>query len=555
MLLRSDGSRRKSRRIPKGMDLLHTPRLNKGTAFSEKERDDFHLRGLLPARILTPEIQEARVIENFRGKASDIEKYIFLVALQDRNERLFYRTVINHVEEMMPIIYTPEVGDACRNYAHIWRRPQGMFISANDRGRVESILRNWPEEDVRIIVVTDGERILGLGDLGANGMGISVGKLSLYTVCAGVNPTLSLPVTLDVGTDNESLLEDPFYIGLTQHRVRGQDYDDLVDEFIDAVHKVFPDAIVQFEDFGNRNAFRLLHKYRDKICCFNDDIQGTAAVAVAGLLSAARIAESDLTDQRVLFLGAGEAAIGIANLLVSVMMEAGLSEPEARRRIWLIDSRGLVVEGREGLQEQKLPYTQPHDAVSDVRTVIETVKPAALIGVSGQAQAFTQPIIEAMTSCNKRPIVFALSNPTSKAECTAEQAYQWTQGAAIFASGSPFPPVRYGGRTLVPGQGNNAYIFPGLGLGLIASRAERVTDAMFLAAARTVADCVTQESLDRGCIYPPLTDIRRVSFAIAVEVARVAYDTGLARTPRPESLGECIQAHVYNPEYEAGLGS
>jgi len=533
------------------MDLLHSPRLNKGMAFSEEERDALNLRGLLPPRVVTQREQETRVMENFRGKTSDIEKYIFLISLQDRNERLFYRTVMNHIEEMMPIIYTPEVGNACRNYAHIWRRPQGMFISANDRGRVEHILRNWPEDDVRIIVVTDGERILGLGDLGANGMGISVGKLSLYTVCGGVDPALSLPVTLDVGTENESLLADPLYIGLRQRRVRGQDYDDLVDEFIHAVQTVYPDAIVQFEDFGNQNAFHILRKYRDKVCSFNDDIQGTAAVAVAGMFSALRITGRDLSDQRVLFLGAGEAAIGVANLLVSSMMNAGLSELEARRRIWLIDSKGLVTEGRDRLQEHKQPYAHPHEAIDDLQTAVEAIKPTALIGLSGQPQTFTQPVIETMATCNRRPIIFALSNPTSKAECTAEQAYRWTQGRGIFASGSPFAPVNYEGRTLVPGQGNNAYIFPGLGLGVIASAARRITDSMFYAAARTLAEHVSREQLDKGCIYPPLTDIRRVSFAIAMAVAKVAYDEGLAQEPRPEDLAAHIQAHVYDPDYEA----
>jgi len=532
------------------MDLLHTARLNKGTAFSEQERDSLNLRGLLPPRVFTQEDQEARVMENYGRKTSDIEKYIFLVALQDRNERLFYRTVMNHIEEMMPIIYTPEVGNACRNYAHIWRQPQGMFLSMNERGKVKTILRNWPEDDIRIIVVTDGERILGLGDLGANGMGISVGKLSLYTVCAGVDPALSLPVALDVGTENDTLLDDPLYIGLKQRRERGHDYDDLVDEFVNAVQEVFPDAIIQFEDFGNRNAFRLLRTYRNKVCCFNDDIQGTAAVAVAGTFSALRITESDLKDQRALFLGAGEAAIGIADLLASSMAQDGMPEAEARRRIWLIDSKGLVVESREGLQEHKLPYAHPQEPVGDLLAAVQSLKPTALIGVSGQPQTFTQPVLEAMAELNERPVVFALSNPTSQAECTAEQAYQWTQGRAIFASGSPFSPVEYDGRTFVPGQGNNAYIFPGLGLGVIASGAARITDTMFSAAARTLADHVTQESLDQGCIYPPLTDIRRVSSAIALAVARVAYREGLAHVPEPDDLEGHIQAHVYDPDYE-----
>lgn len=549
-LLRMNGSRKEDRRFPRGMDLLHSSRFNKGTAFSEEERDEHGLRGLLPPHVFSRDSQEARVMESYHRKTTDIEKYIFLISLQDRDERLFYRVATKHIEMMMPIIYTPEVGNACRNYAHIYRQPQGMYLTANDRGRMTSILRNWPEKDVRIIVVTDGERILGLGDLGANGMGISVGKLALYTICAGVDPALSLPITLDVGTENKELLDDPLYIGLRQPRLRGEVYDELVSEFVDAVNEVFPRAIIQFEDFGNQNAFRLLNHYRKLTCSFNDDIQGTAAVAAAGMFSAGRITGQALNDQRVLFLGAGEAAIGIADLLVDSMMHNGLPEAEARSRMWLVDSKGLVVKSRENLQEHKLPYAHDHEPIRNLDAAVKALKPTALIGVSGQPQTFTQPIIQMMAEYNEHPVVFALSNPTSMAECTAEQAYQWTQGRALFASGSPFDPVTLNGKRFVPGQCNNAYIFPGVGLGLIACGASRVSDRMFWAAAITLAKQVTQKSLDKGCLYPPLTEIRAVSFEIALAVAKLAYEEGVAQIPEPQDLAAHIRACVYDPEQE-----
>ena len=533
-----------------GVELLHDPALNKGTAFTKEEREALGLQGLLPPYISTQEEQVLRIMENFNRKPNTLEKYIHMMALQGRNETLFYRVVLDYIEEMMPIIYTPTVGQACQEYGHIFRRPRGMFISTADQGRMVEVLRNWPDQDVRIIVVTDGERILGLGDLGANGMGIPVGKLGLYTACAGVHPSQCLPITLDVGTDNESLLGEPLYIGIRQRRLRGEAYDEFVDEFMTAVQKVFPEALVQFEDFANVNAFRLLEKYRERHCSFNDDIQGTGSVALAGLYSALRITGGQLPEQTMLFLGAGEAATGIAGLIVSAMVGEGLSEEEARGRCWLIDSRGLVVKGREGLAPHKLPYAHDHEPLPDLLAAIEALHPTAIIGASGQFGAFTQPALAAMARLNDRPIVFALSNPTSKAECTAEEAYTWTEGRAIFASGSPFAPVTLGAKTYVSGQGNNAYIFPGVGFGAIASGAKLVTDEMFFAAARALAQQVEEEDLERGLIYPPLNEIREVSAAIATAVAKVAYECGLATQPKPDDLGAHIKAQMYVPDYK-----
>lgn len=532
-----------------GVDLLHDPALNKGTAFTEEEREALGLRGLLPPYVSTQEEQVLRVMGNFRRKPDNLEKYIHMMALQGRNVTLFYRVVLDHIEEMMPIIYTPTVGQACQEYGHIFRRPRGMFISAADRGRMVEVLRNWPNQDVRIIVVTDGERVLGLGDLGASGMGIPVGKLALYTACAGVDPSLCLPVTLDVGTENERLLHDPLYIGIRQRRLRGRAYDEFVDEFMTAVQEVFPEVLVQFEDFANVNAFRLLDKYRERQCTFNDDIQGTGAVALAGLYSALRIRGGRLSEQTVLFLGAGEAAIGIADLIVAAMVSEGLSEEDARSRCWLVDSRGLVVRSRTDLAIHKLPYAHDHVSLPDLLAAIEALHPTAIIGASGQPGTFTQPVLVAMARLNDRPIVFALSNPTSKAECTAQQAYTWTEGRAVFASGSPFAPVALDGRTYVPGQGNNAYIFPGVGLGAIASGARLVTDEMFFAAAGALALQVEEEDLERGLIYPPLTEIREVSAAIAAAVAEVAYRRELATRPKPENTLADVEALMYVPHY------
>jgi len=532
-----------------GYDLLHDPLHNKGTAFTAEEREVLGLRGLLPPRIFTLEAQVQRILENYGKKPNNLEKYIFLMSLSDRNETLFYRTLIDHLEEMMPIVYTPTVGQACQEYGHIFRRPRGLYISANDQGQIADLLANWPRDDVRVIVVTDGERILGLGDLGANGMGIPVGKLSLYTSCAGIHPGATLPITLDVGTENEKLLADPLYIGLPQRRLRGEAYDALVEEFVTAVQERFSHALIQFEDFGNANAFRLLEKYRDRLCTFNDDIQGTASVTLAGLYSALRLTGGKLSEQQLLFLGAGEAGIGIADLIVSGMMEEGLTAAEARQRCWFVDSTGLVVKSRSDLAAHKLPYAHDHETLLDLLTAVRTLKPTTLIGVSGQPQKFTQPIIEAMSTLNERPIIFALSNPTANSECTAEQAYTWSDGRAIFASGSPFDPVTYNGQTFVPGQGNNSYIFPGVGLGVVAAQASRVTDEMFMAAAKTLAEIVTEADLAQGRIYPSLKMIREVSAQIGAAVAAIACEQELAGTPRPDNILGYVKSQMYEPVY------
>ena len=533
-----------------GVALLHDPALNKGTAFSDEERDRLHLRGLLPPRVLSLEQQLEKTLASFRAKPTDLEKYIYLMSLQDRNERLFYRLVIDHLAETMPIIYTPTVGQACQRYAHLWRRPRGLFISAHDSGRMIEVMRNWPFTHVRMIVVTDGERILGLGDLGANGMGIPVGKLSLYTACAGVHPDWCLPITLDVGTDNEALLADPLYIGLPQRRLRGAAYDALVDEFMSAAAAVFPQAIVQFEDFGNSNAFRILGKFRDRAACFNDDIQGTAAVTLAALWSAMRMTPAEpLGARNLLFLGAGEAGTGIGELVVMAMMRDGVPEADARGRCWFVDSKGLVVRSRTDLADHKIPFAHDHPPVPDLLSAVRDLRPAAIIGVSGQPSTFTREIVELMSEINERPIVFALSNPTSKSECTAAEAYEWSGGRAIFASGSPFPPYSVGEQTFESSQANNAYIFPGVGLGAIACGARRVTDEMFLAAARTLADSTGTADLVNGGLLPRLDRIRAISASIATAVAGVAYRQGLATEPEPEDLYDSVARQMFVPEY------
>ncbi len=535
--------------LPTGIDLLHNPILNQGTAFSQEERELLGLCGLLPPRVNTQERQAERVLSNFRKKPNDLEKYVYLIDLEDRNENLFYRVVIDNIEEMMPIIYTPTVGQACIEYSRIFRRPRGLYISADDRCSIDRCLQNWPYEDVRMIVVTDGERILGLGDLGAAGMGIPVGKLSLYTACAGIHPATTLPITLDVGTNNEEFLNDPVYIGLQQNRITGEEYDEFIEEFITAATKRFPHAVVQFEDFANHNAFRLLEKYRDRICTFNDDIQGTASVTLAGLFASLRLTGGKLKDHRILFLGAGEAGIGIANLIVSAMREEGVSAKKGREKCWFVDSRGLVVSSRTDLAEHKLPYAHDHEPMDSLMEAVKVLKPTAIIGVSGQPQTFTKEVVEAMAELNEKPIIFALSNPTSKAECTAEQAYGWTDGRAIFASGSPFDPVTFKGQTFVPGQGNNSYIFPGVGLGVVTVAARRVTDSMFMAAAKALSLQVTEEDLELGRIYPPLTKIRSVSANIAAAVAEVAYDEGLTEQPRPYNILAHVKSMMYQPDY------
>jgi malate dehydrogenase (oxaloacetate-decarboxylating)(NADP+) len=536
------------RELPRGVALLHDPLLNKGTAFSEQERDAFGLRGLLPAHVLSLEEQAKRVVTNLRRLPDELEKYVALNALHDRNETLFFRVVCDNIDEVQPLIYTPTVGLACQRFGHIFQRPRGLFIGANDRGRIVELLHNWPYP-ARLIVVTDGERILGLGDLGANGMGIPVGKLSLYTAWAGIHPKLCLPVMLDVGTNNEELLKDPYYLGLRRHRLRGAEYDEFVDEFISAAQDVFPGVLIQFEDFANHSAFRLLHRYRDRVCVFNDDIQGTAAVALAGIYSALRVSGAKLTEQTVLFLGAGEAATGIADLVVSAMVLQGCPKGEARRRNWLVDSHGLVVKSRSDLAEHKLAYAHEHPPISDFLTAVRTIKPTAIIGVAAVPGTFTAEVLQAMADLNERPIVFALSNPTSRSECTAEEAYRHTGGRALFACGSPYEPVKLDGRIFVPRQGNNSYIFPGVGLGAITSGAQRITDEMFMRAALKLAQLVRDSDLEQGSLYPALTRIREVSAHIAAEVAQVAYNRVLAADRAPDDVLGHVRSQMYEPNY------
>lgn len=532
-----------------GEQVLHDPRLNKGTAFTDAERDVLGIRGLLPPRVHTMAQQQMRVMGNFRRKSTDLEKYIFMEALQDRNETLFYRTVIDNIQEMMPIIYTPTVGEACQEFGHIFRRSRGLYVTAEDRGRIANILKNWPTRDVAVIVVTDGERILGLGDLGAHGMGIPIGKLSLYTACAGIDPARCLPIMLDLGTENETLLRDELYTGLVRHRLRGQAYDELVEEFVTSVEHLFPGALIQFEDFATDNAFGLLAKYRDRTCVFNDDIQGTAAVTLAGLHSAGRITGRPLAEQRILLFGAGEAGCGIAGLVTSTMRALGLTEAVARGRCWLFDSKGLVVKARESLKPRKRAFAGEHPPIADLLEAVAALRPSALIGASGQPKTFTEPVLRAMAALNQRPIIFALSNPTSQSECTAEEAYAWTEGRAIFASGSPFSPVEVAGSTLVPGQANNAYIFPGVGLGVVASGARYVSDELFTVAANALAQMTEDRYLHAGTIFPPLTRIRDVSHGIATAVAAKAFDSGLAVRKRPDDLSAYVRSMMYEPVY------
>lgn len=534
--------------MPTGLALLHDPLLNRGTAFTEKERDALGLRGLLPPHVLTQEEQARRVLANLRKLADPLDKFVALNALHDRNEALFFRVVMENIDEIMPLIYTPTVGVACQRFGHVFQRPRGMFIGINDRGRIAKVLRNWPYP-ARMIVVTDGERILGLGDLGANGMGIPVGKLSLYTGCAGIDPRACLPITIDVGTNNSELLADPYYVGLRQRRTTGTAYDELIEEFIVAAREVFPGVIIQFEDFANHNAFRLLAKYRDRIPTFNDDIQGTAAVALAGVLSALRVTGGKLAEQRILFLGAGEAAIGIAGLLVAAMTGNGITQSEARQRCWLVDSQGLVVAGRSGLGAQKTPYAHAHPPVREFLDAVKAVKPTAIIGVAAVGGTFTPQVLQLMAHINERPIVFALSNPTSQSECTAEEAYRWTEGRALFACGSPFNPVAFGGHTHVPRQGNNSYVFPGIGLGAIASGAHFISDEIFLVAAHTLAHMVSETDLEQGSLYPALSRIREVSAQIAAAVAETVYARGLTDQARPHDVLAHVRAQMYDPHY------
>lgn len=532
--------------MKKGIDVLRDKTLNRSVGFTRAERKALGLQGLLPYLVATQQLQVDRVMETLRRKENDIERYILLNSLQDRNESLFYAVVVQHIEEIMPLIYTPTVGQACREFSHIFRQTKGFYISPEDKGHISEILGNWPDKDIRIIVVTDGQRILGLGDLGANGMGIPIGKLALYTAAAGIHPTQCLPVMLDVGTNNQELREDVLYLGYPEPRLEGSAYMELVDEFVQAVQKRFPKALIQFEDFLTPNAYSILEHYRDKVLCFNDDIQGTAAVALAGVYASTRITGIEFKDLRIMFLGAGSAATGIADLMVSALQEEGLSEEEAYHRLWFVDSKGLIVEGRERLKSYNLRYAHKHAPMSFM-DAMDDLKPNVLIGATGSPGTFNKAVIEKMSAMNERPVIFALSNPTSRAECTAEEAYTWSDGRAVFTSGSPFDKVTYKGTEFRPGQGNNAYIFPGIGLGAIISNTRIITDAMFLIATRTLAQCVQEKDITRGSLYPRLTEIRKLSLSVAVAVAEEAFRSGLARVERPADLEKFVDEYMYDP--------
>ena len=541
-----------------GRPLLLNPTTNKGTAFTEAERTSLHLHGLVPPAVCSMERQLERCYESFKAKTTDLERFIYLTSLHDRNETLFFRLVHEHIDEMMPIVYTPVVGQACQEYSHIYRRSRGLYISYEHRHRMEEMLRNAPRVPA-VIVATDGERILGLGDQGAGGMGIPVGKLSLYTLCAGVPPYYTLPIMLDVGTDNQARLADPLYLGLRHPRIRGEEYQAFIDQFVEAVLKVFPDTLLQWEDLLKANAIKQLHRFRDRICSFNDDIQGTAAVVLSGIMGALRITGGSFKDQRILFAGAGASAQGIGDLLVRALTNEGLSEPEARRRVWMVDSQGLVTTLRQDLEDFKAGFARDPQEVASyacqdrsrvtLEETVRNVRPTILIGTSGTPGMFTEPIVRFMAEANERPVIFPLSNPTSKSECTAEEAIRWSDGRAIVATGSPFPPVALNGRRFRIGQGNNAFIFPGVGLGIWVGGLRRVTDGMFLAAARALATQVSQGDLDTASVYPELPRIRDCSHAVACAVIRQAVEEGLASEALLSGLEDRVGRSMWYPEY------
>ena len=540
-----------------GAALLGNPQLNKGSAFSEDERATFHLHGLLPPAVMSIEQQLTRTYDSFRAKTTDLERYIYLASLHDRNETLFFRLLQEHIAEMSPIIYTPVVGLACQNFSHIYRRPHGLYISYEQRDEIEDILRAAPAPDPRVIVVTDGERILGLGDLGVGGMLIPIGKLALYTLCAGIAPSMTLPIILDTGTDNQQLLADPLYLGWRHERVRGQQYDEFVDAFVKAVQRAYPEAVLQWEDFARDDARRLLDRYRDQLCTFNDDIQGTAAVTLAGLLAATDIAGEPLREQRVVILGAGSASTGIADLLVMAMVEDGATEEDARRRIWLLDSHGLVHTGRTDLTPEKTRFAQPAwDATNedggqrlDLLEVVRHTHPTILLGTAARKGAFSEEVVREMASHVARPVIFPLSNPTEKSEATPADLLRWTDGRALVATGSPFPDVEVDGRPVRVGQCNNMFIFPGMGLGVLASGARRVTEGMFLAAARALSAVAPSRSDPRAPLYPHVERVRDASRAVALAVAREAVRDEVAQQRDAEELAQRVDAMMWEPRY------
>ena len=531
-----------------GYALLRNPHRNKGTAFSDQERRDLGLDGLLPPVPTSLDHQIARIHAQLATLDNDLQKYLFLSDLQARNETLYYAVLISDPAGFMPIVYTPTVGEACQKFDHIFHAARGIYLPISAKGHVKQFLSNWPQKDVRFIVVTDGERILGLGDLGVGGMGIPIGKLALYTACAGVPPELCLPITIDVGTNNAALFEDPLYLGLRQSRVRGEPYYAFIDEFVEAVQELFPKSCIQWEDFANINAVPILEKYRDRICTYNDDIQGTASVALAGIYAALRISDQQLTDQRFLFLGAGSAATGIAELISQAMSMEGMTLQQARSRNNLFDINGLLTSSSK-LKDFQKPFAIEHAPVTDFAEAIKALRPTGIIGVSTVPKLFNRRVIETISEINERPIIFPYSNPTSRSECTAEEAYTWSKGRAIFASGSPFPPLTVGGKHFVPGQGNNVYIFPAMGMAVYATEARRVTDEMFIVAARAVAEQVGQDSLDLGLLYPPQSEILAASLHVAARIAEHIFDRELARIARPDDISRLIGGKAYVPAY------
>ena len=542
-----------------GFDLMNFPLLNKGTAFTESERTDFALHGLLPPHIGTLEDQAARRLKVLRDFETNFERYAYLRDLQDTNETLFYAMLVRNIEEVMPLVYTPTVGEGCQRFSEIWRKPRGLFLSYPNQHRIREILAHHRYDAIRAIVVSDGERILGLGDQGAGGMGIPIGKLALYTACAGIHPQACLPVLLDVGTDNLERLEDPVYVGWRHHRVRGAEYDDFVEAFVTAVIERWPHVLLQWEDFAGINAGRLLERYRDRLCTFNDDIQGTAAVAAGTLLAAINVTGTPLTEQRIALFGAGSAGIGIASLLLTAMKNAGLSEAEARHRFYAVDKDGLLVDGMAEIRPAQQPFVQPRSAIANwqlvhadhisLLDVARNARPTALIGVSGQAGAFTEAVVRAMAAAVERPVIFPLSNPTSRSEAMPADLMKWTEGRALIGTGSPFAPVSWNGRQVPIDQTNNSYIFPGMGLGILSVSARRVTDAMFMAAAKCLAGLSPALKSKSGRLLPPVSDLRSVSFAVARAVARQAIADGVAGPLDEQTLEISIRANVWEPVY------
>lgn len=529
--------------------ILENPNSNKGTAFTYAERDQLNITGLLPDSVDTIETQRQRILGHLAAKKTDLESYIYLISLLSRNEVLFYNVVMSDPARFLPILYDPTVGEACLKFDQIYREPRGMYISLRHKGSIEKVLRNWSVKDVRFICVSTGGRILGLGDLGANGMGIPIGKLQLYTACAAIPPDTLLPVLLDCGTNNEELLRDPLYLGLRKKRPSDAVMDEFVAEFIEATQKVFPNCCVHFEDWKGTDAIKYLAKYRDKICCYNDDIQGTASIALAGLITALDVKKEKLSKQRILFLGAGSAGIGIANLLVSAMKLEGLSEKAAEAAIALFDVNGLIATTRKDLSPSQKKYAKTHAPIKNLVDAIKFFKPTILIGVSTQGKAFNQKVVEAMAKLNDRPIIFALSNPTEKAECTAKEAYTWTKGKALFAAGVQFPNVKVGNKTFYPGQANNFYIFPAVSLAVYATRPKRITDEFFIEAARATAAQVTTAERERGMMFPPQSNVLATEVATAVKVAELIFDKKMATVKRPKNIKSWLEGMLYKPEY------